>query len=271
MTTMLAVEHATKAYGAATVLDDVSLKVEAGQVVCIVGSSGAGKSTLMRCINHLEVVDRGIITLDGVPLGYERRRGHLREIKDSVLCAQRRDIGMVFQHFNLFTHLTALDNVTLGPRKVLGRPRAQAQAHALELLGRVGLSDHAGAYPRQLSGGQQQRVAIARALAMRPKVLLFDEPTSALDPQLVSEVLRVIRHLADSGITMVIVTHEIPFAMEIADRLVLMKNGQVAYDAPPSVWRTAGHPAAIDFMRHLRTIGDDPHPAGGSPAEAAHV
>ena len=251
MTPMLSVRDVSKKYGTAVVLDEVSLDVGRGEVVCIVGPSGTGKSTLMRCINHLEDVDRGTITLDGYLVGYQQRGHALHEMKPSAVCRQRRDIGMVFQHFNLFSHLSALDNVTLGPRKVLGMSQRQADGEGRELLARVGLAEHAAAYPRQLSGGQQQRVAIARALAMRPKVLLFDEPTSALDPQLVGEVLRVIRGLADTGITMVIVTHEIRFALEVADRLVLMQNGRVAYDAPPDEWRTTTHPQAVAFMQHI--------------------
>ena len=262
MTAMLSVRGVSKTYGAVDVLNDVSLDVARGEVVCIVGPSGGGKSTLMRCINHLEVVDRGTITLDGVLVGYQQRGRALHELKPSEVSRQRQDIGMVFQHFNLFSHVSALDNVTLGPRKVRGVSRKDAQDHAHELLGRVGLAEQADAYPRQLSGGQQQRVAIARALAMRPKVLLFDEPTSALDPQLVGEVLRVIRALADTGITMLIVTHEIRFALDVADRLVLMQGGRVAYDAPPADWRTAPHPEAVTFMQHI--TDSDPGPA--SPA-----
>jgi ABC-type polar amino acid transport system ATPase subunit len=260
MTEMLTVQGVSKQYGPLEVLRDVSLTVARGEVVCVVGPSGGGKSTLMRCINHLEVVDRGTITLDGDLVGYQQRGRALHQVKQSVVCRQRQDIGMVFQHFNLFSHLNALDNVTLGPRTVLGLSKPEAHTQAYELLGQVGLSDHAKAYPRQLSGGQQQRVAIARALAMRPKVLLFDEPTSALDPQLVGEVLRVIRALADTGITMVIVTHEIRFALEVADRLVLMQGGRIAYDAPPSEWRTSPHPDAVTFMKHV-TSPEQPRPA----------
>jgi ABC-type polar amino acid transport system ATPase subunit len=251
MTAMLSVRNVAKSYGPVTILNDVSLDVGRGEVVCVVGPSGAGKSTLMRCINHLESVDRGTIALEGELVGYQRRGDALHEVKPSVLCAQRKDIGMVFQHFNLFFHLSALDNVTLGPRKVLGVARKQAEREARDLLAQVGLADHAGAYPRQLSGGQQQRVAIARSLAMRPKVLIFDEPTSALDPQLVGEVLRVMRALADTGITMVIVTHEIRFALDVADRIVLMEDGHVVFDAPPARWRSDPHPAAVKFMAHI--------------------
>ena len=269
MTAMLTVHHVRKSYGPATILDDVSLEINRGEVVCIVGSSGAGKSTLLRCINHLEAVDRGTITLDGELLGYQRCGERLHETSESTLCKQRRKLGMVFQHFNLFAHLTALGNVTLGPRKVLGRRRKESEAEARELLTQVGLGAQVDAYPRQLSGGQQQRVAIARALAMHPEVLLFDEPTSALDPQLVGEVLKVMRDLAESGMTMVIVTHEIPFAMEVADRVVLMKNGRVSYDASPADWRTTTHPDAAEFLRHLRSLDSGSTPASSLPEGVA--
>ena len=251
-TSMLQVRHVSKSYDAGFVLNDVSTDVSQGETVSIVGSSGAGKSTLLRCINHLEPCDRGTITLDGEMLGYTRRAGALHELKESTLCRQRREIGMVFQNFNLFGHLTVLDNVTLGPRKVLGRSRQDIETEALDLLDRVGLRDKAGAYPRRLSGGQQQRVAIARALAMHPKMLLFDEPTSALDPELVGEVLRVIRDLALTGITMMIVTHEIPFAMDVSDRILLMKDGAIVFDAPPQEWSTTNDSNAKTFLSHLR-------------------
>ncbi|MFJ1699149.1 amino acid ABC transporter ATP-binding protein [Streptomyces sp. NPDC088252] len=252
MTVMLEIRNVKKNYGPAAVLRGASLDVRRGEVVSILGSSGAGKSTLMRCVNHLEPVDAGTISVDGQLVGYDRRGNHLHEVKESTLCRQRRDIGMVFQHFNLFGHLTALDNVTLGPRKVLGRARAEVEREARDLLAQVGLAEHAGSYPRQLSGGQQQRVAIARAMAMHPKLMLFDEPTSALDPHLVGEVLRVIRRLADSGMTMVIVTHEVRFALDVSDRIVLMDSGTVAYDARPQEWLTSTHPLVATFMSHVK-------------------
>ncbi|WP_405634205.1 amino acid ABC transporter ATP-binding protein [Streptomyces sp. NBC_00056] len=252
MTHMLEIRNVKKNYGSTAVLRGASLAVRRGEVVSILGSSGAGKSTLMRCVNHLEAVDAGTISVDGQLVGYDRRGNHLHEVKPSTLCRQRRDIGMVFQHFNLFGHLSALDNVTLGPRKVLGRPRAEAEEEARDLLAQVGLAEHAGSYPRQLSGGQQQRVAIARAMAMRPKLMLFDEPTSALDPHLVGEVLRVIRQLADSGMTMVIVTHEVRFALDVSDRIVLMDSGTVAYDARPQEWLTSTDPLVTTFMGHFK-------------------
>ncbi|MFG2522256.1 amino acid ABC transporter ATP-binding protein [Streptomyces sp. NPDC048527] len=263
MTAMLSVQHVKKAYGGASVLRDVTLDVDQGQVVCVLGSSGAGKSTLMRCVAHLEPVDAGTISVDGQLVGYERRGNHLHEIREAELCRQRRGIGMVFQHFNLFGHLTALDNITLGPRKVLGLGREEAEAEARDLLAQVGLGDHAATYPRQLSGGQQQRVAIARALAMHPRLMLFDEPTSALDPQLVGEVLRVIRALAHTGITMVIVTHEVHFALEVADRIVLMADGTVVYDAPPDRFRSTTDEHVTAFMSHVTDV-----PAAVPTAEA---
>lgn len=261
MKSLLAIENLSKSYGSHRVLADMSLHVEEGEVVSILGSSGAGKSTLLRCVNHLEVADSGTITVDGDLVGYERRGQHLHEVKEAVLCRQRQRFGMVFQHFNLFAHLTVLDNVTLGPRRVLNEPRAEAEAHARELLSKVGLAEYADSLPRRLSGGQQQRVAIARALAMRPRVLLFDEPTSALDPQLVGEVLRVIRDLAGTGITMVIVTHEVPFAFQVSDRIVLMKDGCIAFEGPPDAWQATSQPDVRAFLSHHRNGLSGPAPA----------
>ncbi len=229
----LALQHVSKRYGALQVLDAVSLTVPRGSVTVILGQSGSGKSTLLRCINHLERVDAGFIAIDGELVGYRREADALVELAEPEVLRRRADVGMVFQNFNLFPHLTVLDNVVEAPIVVRGRPRADAEAEALDLLARVGLRDKAGSYPRQLSGGQQQRVAIARALALRPKVLLFDEPTSALDPELVGEVLAVIRELARSGTTLVVVTHEIGFAREVADTVVFMDQGRIVESGPP--------------------------------------
>ncbi|MGW9415813.1 amino acid ABC transporter ATP-binding protein [Arthrobacter cupressi] len=222
-----------KSFGATEVLKGVSLTVPPGGVAVIVGPSGSGKSTLLRTINHLEKVDGGYITIDGELVGYRLRGNKLHELREKDILRQRTDIGMVFQNFNLFPHLTALENVIEAPIVAQGRPKEEARKRALELLDRVGLKDRANAYPRQLSGGQQQRVAIARALALNPKILLFDEPTSALDPELVNEVLDVIRELATSGTTLIIVTHEMGFARDVADTVVFMDEGQIIEQGGP--------------------------------------
>jgi len=222
-----------KSFGATEVLKGVSLTVEPGGVAVIVGPSGSGKSTLLRTINHLEKVDGGHIAIDGKLVGYEVRGRKLHELREKEILRQRTDIGMVFQNFNLFPHLTALENVAEAPVVAQGRSKDEARRRGLELLDRVGLKDRAGAYPRQLSGGQQQRVAIARALALDPKILLFDEPTSALDPELVNEVLDVIRELAKSGTTLIIVTHEMGFARDVADTVVFMDQGQIVEQGTP--------------------------------------
>jgi polar amino acid transport system ATP-binding protein len=222
-----------KSFGATEVLKGVSLTVEPGGVAVIVGPSGSGKSTLLRTINHLEKVDGGYISIDGELVGYEVRGQRLHELREKDILKQRTEIGMVFQNFNLFPHLTALENVVEAPVVAQGRSKEEARRRGLELLDRVGLKDRAGAYPRQLSGGQQQRVAIARALALDPKILLFDEPTSALDPELVNEVLDVIRELAKSGTTLIIVTHEMGFARDVADTVVFMDQGQIVEQGTP--------------------------------------
>jgi polar amino acid transport system ATP-binding protein len=222
-----------KSFGDLEVLKGVNLNVSKGAVACIIGPSGSGKSTFLRCINHLEEVSGGIILVDGEFVGYNLREGKLYEVKNSLLCKRRASIGMVFQSFNLFSHMTALENLIEAPIKVKGIPAKEAKEQAYALLERVGLTDKAGFYPRQLSGGQQQRVAIARALAMNPKVLLFDEPTSALDPELVGEVLQVMLNLAESGMTMVVVTHEMGFAREVADELIFMDKGVVEERGEP--------------------------------------
>ncbi|QFZ24169.1 amino acid ABC transporter ATP-binding protein [Saccharothrix syringae] len=223
-----------KSFGGVEVLRGVDLEVAAGEVVCLLGPSGAGKSTFLRCVNHLETIDAGRIRVDGTPVGFAERGGRLHELREREVARQRRDIGMVFQRFNLFPHRTALENVAEGPARVLRVPRGTAFDEARALLARVGLADKVDAYPHQLSGGQQQRVAIARALAMKPKLMLFDEPTSALDPELVGEVLDVMVDLARAGMTMVVVTHEIGFARQVADSVVFMVDGAVVEAGPPA-------------------------------------
>jgi polar amino acid transport system ATP-binding protein len=216
-----------KHYGLLHVLRGVNLSVDEGEVVCILGPSGGGKSTFLRCINHLETLTDGLIWVDGEVMGYHLRGDHLYEMREREVQKQRCKIGMVFQQFNLFPHLTALENIILGPLRVQGVRRSEAIQRGTELLARVGLADKRGVYPAQLSGGQQQRVAIARALAMEPRLMLFDEPTSALDPELVGEVLDVMRNLAGEGITMIVVTHEIGFAREAAHRVAFMADGEI--------------------------------------------
>ncbi|UUV36194.1 amino acid ABC transporter ATP-binding protein [Amycolatopsis roodepoortensis] len=230
---MLKAVGVRKSYGHTEVLGGIDLEVHKGQVVCLLGPSGAGKSTFLRCVNHLETIDAGQVWVDGEPIGFRLRNGKLYELKEREVARQRRDIGMVFQRFNLFGHRTALQNVVEGPVRVLGVPMEEAREQALELLDRVGLAHRADAYPAQLSGGQQQRVAIARSLAMKPKLMLFDEPTSALDPELVGEVLAVMGTLAAEGMTMVVVTHEMGFAAEAADEVVFMADGVVVETGPP--------------------------------------
>ncbi len=232
-TPMVRAEGVRKHFGRLEVLKGIDLTVERGQVCCLLGPSGSGKSTFLRCINHLEKVDGGKLTVDGDLVGYRQHGNKLHELREREVAAHRRDIGMVFQRFNLFPHMTALDNVAEAPVKVAGVARAEAREQARELLERVGLGDRAGHYPAQLSGGQQQRVAIARALAMKPKLMLFDEPTSALDPELVGDVLDVMRQLASDGMTMVVVTHEIGFAREVGDTAVFMDEGVVVEAGDP--------------------------------------
>ncbi|MPY56818.1 amino acid ABC transporter ATP-binding protein [Streptomyces spongiae] len=260
---MVDVHGVHKSFGPLEVLRGVDLRVRAGEVTVILGPSGSGKSTLLRTINHLEKVNRGWISIDGELIGYRRsedrraarrasveggggrRAGKLHELKEKEVLKQRTHIGFVFQNFNLFPHLTVLENLVEAPVSALRRPRKDAEDTARRLLERVGLADKTDAYPRQLSGGQQQRVAIARALALEPKVLLFDEPTSALDPELVGEVLDVIKDLASTGTTMIVVTHEIGFAREVADTVVFMDGGVVVEQGSPA--------AVLDAPRHERT------------------
>ena len=226
-------ENVHKAYGRNEVLRGVDLEVRSGEVACIVGPSGGGKSTFLRCINHLEKIDSGRLSVDDELIGYTQRGGKLYEMREREVSAQRRSIGMVFQRFNLFPHMTAAENVMCGPVVVRKQNKKQSRDRAIELLGKVGLGDRGDSYPMQLSGGQQQRVAIARALAMEPDLMLFDEPTSALDPELVGEVLDVMRQLAQSGMTMIVVTHEIGFAREAGDLLAFMDQGVVAEQGEP--------------------------------------
>jgi polar amino acid transport system ATP-binding protein len=232
-TPMVQAEAVSKSFGSNHVLRGITLTVNKGEVMVIIGPSGSGKSTFLRCINHLERVDAGRLRVDGVLVGYEERGDKLYELKPRVAAQQRRDIGMVFQRFNLFPHMTALENVIEAPTMVKGVSKSVAVARGRELLDRVGLAEKADAYPAHLSGGQQQRVAIARALAMDPKLMLFDEPTSALDPELVGEVLDVMKGLAATGMTMIVVTHEIGFAREVADSLVFMDGGYVVESGDP--------------------------------------
>ncbi|MER5808177.1 amino acid ABC transporter ATP-binding protein [Streptomyces sp. NPDC002033] len=230
---MVKAEGVHKSYGAAHILRGIDLEVAPREVFCLVGPSGSGKSTFLRCINHLERINAGRLSVDGRLVGYKQKGEKLYELKDSEVAAQRRDIGMVFQRFNLFPHMTAIENVMEAPVMVKGESKAVARERAVKLLDRVGLGDKGANYPTQLSGGQQQRVAIARALAMEPKLMLFDEPTSALDPELVGDVLDVMRDLAESGMTMIVVTHEMGFAREVGDNLVFMDGGVVVESGHP--------------------------------------
>jgi polar amino acid transport system ATP-binding protein len=242
-----------KSFGSTEVLRGVDLTVRPGEVACVIGPSGSGKSTFLRCINHLESIDAGTMTVDGELIGYRRRGDKLHELRESEVARQRRDIGMVFQRFNLFPHMTALENVMEAPCTVRRRSKKEAREAAVGLLDRVGLGNRRDNYPTQLSGGQQQRVAIARALAMEPRLMLFDEPTSALDPELVGEVLAVIKDLAAAGTTMIIVTHEIAFAREVADTVVFLDEGRVLEQGPSDqVLTDPQHPRTAAFLRRVR-------------------
>ncbi|MFF9818803.1 amino acid ABC transporter ATP-binding protein [Streptomyces sp. NPDC014006] len=245
MSVMVDIQAVHKSFGPLKVLDGIDLQVRTGVVTVVLGPSGSGKSTLLRTVNHLEKVDRGAISVDGALVGYRRSGDRLHELPEREILKQRTRIGFVFQTFNLFPHLTVLENITEAPVAALKRPRQEAEETARRLLDRVGLADKADAYPRQLSGGQQQRVAIARALALEPRLLLFDEPTSALDPELVGEVLDVIKDLAHQGTTMIVVTHEIGFAREVADTVVFMADGRIVEQGPPG--------EVLDAPRHERT------------------
>ncbi|MBI5580391.1 MAG: amino acid ABC transporter ATP-binding protein [Deltaproteobacteria bacterium] len=246
---MVVAVNVHKYFGSLCALKDISIDVAKGEVLCVIGPSGSGKSTFLRCINQLEKTDRGAIWIDGELAGFRRVGDALYELNDKEIARQRISIGMVFQRFNLFGHMTALENITEGPVTAQKRPRAEAVEEALALLNRVGLSAKRDAYPAQLSGGQQQRVAIARALAMRPKLMLFDEPTSALDPELVGEVLAAMRDLARSGMTMIVVTHELGFAREVASRVVFMDEGAVVESGSPrEILVRPQHPRTRDFI-----------------------
>jgi polar amino acid transport system ATP-binding protein len=242
---MVKAEAVHKRFGRLEVLKGINLKVEPGEVMCLLGPSGSGKSTFLRCINHLEKINSGRLSVDGELVGYREAGGELHELRESEVSRQRAQIGMVFQQFNLFPHMTALENLIEAPTRVLKLGRDEARERARALLAQVGLTDKVDAYPAQLSGGQQQRVAIARALAMRPKLMLFDEPTSALDPELVGDVLDAMRQLARDGMTMIVVTHEMGFAREVADSVVFMDAGVVVESGKPA--QVLSHP------RHERT------------------
>lgn len=249
---MIAIKDVWKRYGRLDVLKGIDLEVPRGGVTCLIGPSGSGKSTLLRCVNHLEKVTSGRIEVDGELIGYREKNGNLYELTPKQAAAQRVDIGMVFQHFNLFTHRTVLENIIEAPVQVRGENKDEAIEHARKLLDQVGLAHKADAYPVQLSGGQQQRVAIARALAMRPKLMLFDEPTSALDPELVGEVLNVMRHLADDGMTMLVVTHEMGFAREVADEVAFMDGGVIVEHGPAAeVIGNPQHERTQEFLSSL--------------------
>ena len=238
-----------KSYEQLEVLKGIDLDVAPGEVVVVLGPSGSGKSTFLRCINHLQSINRGSIEVDGEQIGYKVQKDRLLRLSNYAIALQRRKIGMVFQQFNLYPHMTALQNIMEAPVGIHGESRKEASENARRLLQRVGLSEKAGSYPRQLSGGQQQRVAIARALAIKPKLMLFDEPTSALDPELVGEVLATMRDLADQGLTMIVVTHEIGFAREAADRVVFMDDGRIVEQGKPEdVLGNPRHPRTRSFL-----------------------
>jgi len=246
---MVRAEQVEKWFGRTQVLRGINLEVAEREVCCIIGPSGSGKSTFLRCINHLEVVDAGRLSVAGELIGYRQRGDKLHEMREKEVARQRRDIGMVFQRFNLFPHMTAIGNIMEAPVRVKGESRATARENAQRLLDQVGLGDRGDAYPSQLSGGQQQRVAIARALAMDPRLMLFDEPTSALDPELVGDVLDVMRQLAEAGMTMIVVTHEMGFAREVGDSLVFMDDGLVVeVGAPREVLASPQHARTRAFL-----------------------
>jgi polar amino acid transport system ATP-binding protein len=249
---LVAIRSVSKNFGEFQALNRVSLDVWAGEVLCLIGASGSGKTTLLRCINQLTSIDSGGIWLDGELLGVREEGGRLHRLTERQIARQRLKTGMVFQRFNLFPHKTALENVTEGPVQVQGRRQEDARAEAMELLGRVGLAAKADAYPSQLSGGQQQRVAIARALAMKPMLMLFDEPTSALDPELVGEVLAVMKELARSGMTMMVVTHELGFAREVADTVVYMDHGAIVESGPAA--EVLGKPREVRTQSFLSAV-----------------
>ena len=250
---MIEIKGLHKHFGPLHVLQGIDLSVATGEVVCIIGPSGSGKSTLLRCINHLEVAEQGEIRIDGQVAYRDGAEGGFRAHRNRQIAAVRAQVGMVFQSFNLFPHLTVMGNIIEAPVHVLRRPRDAARRRATELLAQVGLSEKADAYPEQLSGGQQQRVAIARALAMDPKAMLFDEATSALDPELINEVLNVMRDLAERGMTMVVVTHEMNFARQVASRVIFMDFGKIVEQGPPEqVFGAPREPRTQDFLRSVQ-------------------
>ena len=266
---VLRVSGLRKNFGGHSALDGIDFEVDDGEVVVIIGPSGSGKSTLVRCVHQLQGIDGGAMHVDGELLGYELHRGHIRPLTERQVAAQRRRIGMVFQQFNLFPHWTVLENVTAANRYVHGRTAGEAEQRALELLDRVGLAHKAQAHPRELSGGQQQRVAIARALAPRPRIMLFDEPTSALDPELVDEVLAVLRDLAKAGMTMVVVTHEMEFARQMADRVVFMDKGKVVEQGTPE--EIFGNPRTERLRSFLARFTASSAPAQAAPPATARA
>ncbi len=249
---MVSAQGVHKRFGRNEVLQGIELEVDRGQVMCLLGPSGSGKSTFLRCINHLEKINAGRLLVDGQLVGYREHGGKLHELHERDVVRRRAEIGMVFQHFNLFPHMTARENVALGPVRVKRESRAAVRERADQLLARVGLSDKCDSYPVALSGGQQQRVAIARALAMEPKLMLFDEPTSALDPELVGDVLETMRGLAADGMTMIVVTHEMGFAREVADQVAFMDAGQVVESGPPS--QVLNHPREARTQSFLQKV-----------------
>lgn len=250
---MVRAEGIVKRFGSLTVLNGVDLSVNRGQVVVVIGPSGSGKTTMLRCLNHLEKIDSGRIYIEGELLGYREVKGRLLEDREAVIARMRSQIGFVFQRFNLFPHKTALENIIEAPMHVLHQPKGEVTERAMELLNKVGLSEKAHAYPHKLSGGQQQRVAIARALAMNPKLMLFDEATSALDPELVGEVLKVMRQLAEEGMTMVVVTHEMGFAREVADHVIFMDKAVIVEQGTPEqVFESTENARTREFLRMIK-------------------
>ena len=252
MDPLLRIVDLHKSFGALEVLKGISIEVTRGEKLSIIGPSGSGKTTLLRCVNYLEKPTSGHVYVDGTLIGEKQVGGRFVHLSDRELARERAEIGFVFQRFNLFPHLTALDNVAVAPRRVLGLTRPEAEERAMAMLEKVGLAHKANEYPERLSGGQQQRVAIARVLAMQPKLMLFDEATSALDPELIGEVLMVMRELADEGRTMLIVTHEIQFAAEVSDRVIFMDGGQIVEEAPPAqIFKEPAHERTRAFLRQI--------------------
>ncbi len=249
---MVKAEGVRKRFGRLEVLNGLSLEVQRGEVTCMIGPSGSGKSTFLRCVNHLVKIDGGRLSVDGELVGYRQAGARIYELREAEICRKRAEIGMVFQHFNLFAHMTALENVCAGPVYVKKLPKEEALRRAGDLLAQVGLAGKLESYPAQLSGGQQQRVAIARALAMDPKLMLFDEPTSALDPELVGDVLDVMRLLAREGMTMIVVTHELGFARDVADRVAMVDEGRIVEEAAPAqFFSRPEHPRTKQFLSKI--------------------